>query len=144
MMGFVSRSTVPFPSSVVHKCTGWSLSWRRIRTGGCIVCARRLIIVCVLLGGLLSGWLFWRGRSPLGASGKTPRATVTKQPVNFASRTFDPSSPSPEMPSLGTGEEAECDSNFLSNANVGGRVQKTDATHAFITITQIDVSLQLN
>jgi len=106
--------------------------------------ARRLILACVLLGGLLSGWLFWRGRSPLGASGKTPRATVTKQPVNFASRTFDPNSPPSEMPPLGTGEEAECDSNFLSAANVAGQTQKTDATHAFVTIKQINVTLQLN
>lgn len=109
-----------------------------------VLSARRFIVVGVLLGGLMSGWLFWRGRSPLRASGNTPRATVTKEPVNFASRTFDPNSPPPEMPSLGAGEEAECDSNFLSNANVAGRVQKTDATHAFITITQINVSLQLN
>ena len=106
--------------------------------------ARRLILLCVLLGGLLSGWLFWRGRSSLGASGKTPRATVTKQPVNFASRTFDPNSPPSEMPPLGTGEEAECDSNFLSAANVAGQTQKTDATHAFVTIKQINVTLQLN
>ena len=106
--------------------------------------ARRLILVCVLLGGLLSGWLFWRGRSPLGASGKTPRATVTKQPVNFASRTFDPNGPPSEMPPLGTGEEAECDSNFLSAANVAGQTQKTDATHGFVTIKQINVTLQLN
>jgi hypothetical protein len=103
--------------------------------------ARRLILVCVLLGGLLSGWFFWRGRSPLGASAKTPRATVTKQPVNFASRTFDPNSPPSEMPPLGTGEEAECDSNFLSAANVAGQTQKTDATHGFVTIKQINVTL---
>lgn len=69
---------------------------------------------------------------------------MTKQPVNFASRTFDRNSPPPEMPSLGTGEEAECDSNFLSNANVAGQTQKTDATHAFVTVKQVDVALQLN
>jgi hypothetical protein len=106
--------------------------------------ARRLILLFVLLGVLFSGWFFWRGRSSPGASGKTSQATVTKQPVNFASRTFDPNSPPPEMPSLGTGEEAECDSNFLSAANVAGQTQKTDATHAFVTITQINVTLQLN
>lgn len=106
--------------------------------------ARRVIVLCLLLGGLTLGWLFWRGRSPLRASGKTARAKITKQPVNFASRTFDPNNPPPEMPSLGTGEEAECDSNFLSNANVAGQTQKTDATHAFVTIKQIDVNLQLN
>jgi hypothetical protein len=109
-----------------------------------VLAARRLILLFVLLGVLFSGWFFWRGRSSLGASGKTPRATVTKQPVNFASRAFDPNSPPPEMPPLGTGEEAECDSNFLSDANVAGQTQKTDATHAFVTITRINVTLQLN
>jgi hypothetical protein len=109
-----------------------------------LLAARRLILLFVLLGALFSGWFFWRGRSSLGASGKTSRATVTKQPVNFASRRFDSSSPPPEMPSLGTGEEAECDSNFLSDANVAGQTQKTDGTHAFVTITQIKVTLQLN
>jgi hypothetical protein len=108
-----------------------------------LLAVRRLILLCMLLGVLFSGWFFWRGRSSLGAYGKTSRATVTKQPVNFASRTFDPNSPPPEMPSLGTGEEAECDSNFLSDANVAGQTQKTDATHAFVTITQIKVTLQL-
>lgn len=48
------------------------------------------------------------------------------------------------MPPLAPGEEAECDSNFLSNASVGGKTQRTDATHAFVTITQIKLSLQLN
>lgn len=105
--------------------------------------ARRTILVCLLLGALMSGWFFLRGRSSLGASGKRGRATVTKEPVQFASRTFDPNSPPPEMPSLGTGEEAQCDSNFLSNANVAGQTQKTDATHAFVTVKQVDMALQL-
>jgi hypothetical protein len=109
-----------------------------------LLAVRRLILLCVLLGVLGAGLFFWRGRSSLGASGKTPRATVTKQPVNFASRTFDPNSPPSEMPSLGTGEEAECDSTFLSGANVAGQTQKTDGTHAFVTITRINVTLQLN
>ncbi len=71
-------------------------------------------------------------------------ATVTKQPINFASRTFDSNNPPAEMPPLGTGEEAECDSNFLSDANVAGQTHKKDATHAFVTITQINMTLQLN
>jgi hypothetical protein len=109
-----------------------------------LLAVRRFILLCVLLGAVGAGWLFLRGRSSLGASGKTPRATVMKQPVNFASRAFDPNSPPPEMPPLGTGEEAECDSNFSSDANVAGQTQKTDGTHAFVTITQIKVTLQLN
>jgi len=48
------------------------------------------------------------------------------------------------MPPLAAGEEAECDSNFQSDAQVGGETQQTDTTHAFVTITQIKMTLQLN
>lgn len=101
--------------------------------------ARRSIVPCVLLGGLLIGWLGGCTSSP----NVPPRAIVDKQPVNFASRTFDPASPPPDMPPLAVGEEAECDSNFLSNISVGGQTRQMDATHAFVTITQINVTLQL-
>ena len=47
------------------------------------------------------------------------------------------------MPALGQGEEAECDSNFISDANVGGRMQKIDSTSATVTISQVKVTLQL-
>ena len=59
-------------------------------------------------------------------------------------RTFDPAHPPAEMPPPSPGEEAECDSDFLSDANVGGQARLTDATHATVTITQITVTLQLN
>src|SRR5207302_1573088 len=45
---------------------------------------------------------------------------------------------------LAPGENAECDSNFLSNASVRGESRQTDATHATVTITEIKVTLQLN
>ena len=48
------------------------------------------------------------------------------------------------MPPLASGENAECDSDFLSNASVRGESRQTDATHATVTITQIKVTLQLN
>jgi hypothetical protein len=48
------------------------------------------------------------------------------------------------MPPLAPGENAECDSNFLSNASVRGESRQTDATHATVTITQIKVTLGLN
>ena len=48
------------------------------------------------------------------------------------------------MPPLASGETAECDSEFLSNASVRGESRETDATHATVTITQIKVTLQLN
>ena len=48
------------------------------------------------------------------------------------------------MPPLTAGENAECVSDFLSNANVSGQTRRTDATHATVTVTQIKVTLQLN
>lgn len=102
--------------------------------------------ICVLLGSLLFALLGCGGSSPgpHGKSSAVTGVTVDKQPVNFVTRTFDPASPPSDMPPLAPGEEAECDSNFLSNASVGGKTQRTDATHAFVTITQIKLSLQLN
>ena len=38
----------------------------------------------------------------------------------------------------------ECDSDFISNANVSGQTRRADATHATLTITQVKVTLQLN
>jgi len=48
------------------------------------------------------------------------------------------------MPHLPPGENAQCDSNFVSSAVVGGQTRRTDATHATITLTQVKVMLQLN
>jgi hypothetical protein len=105
---------------------------------------RRIIVLCVLLGVLVAGGLWLRSlpslRKPRASSGPT----IEKQPVNFTNRTFDPDSPPAEMPPLAPGEQAECDSNFMASANVGGEAQKTDATHALVTITQVKVALQLN
>ena len=105
---------------------------------------RRFIVLCVLLGGLILGGLWWRDRSSAQKSKETSGATVNKQPVSFANRTFDPASRPADMPPLAEGEEAECDSNFLSSASVGGQAQQMDSTHAVVTITQIQVTLQLN
>jgi hypothetical protein len=104
----------------------------------------RLSIVlafCVLLGALAFGWLRWRDHSQLRDA--VPPAVV-KQPVHFATRTFDPVAPPPDMPPLRPGEGAACDSVFLSNASVGGQTWQTDATHATVTVTQIKLTLQLN
>jgi hypothetical protein len=102
----------------------------------------------VLLGVLLFGWLAWRGfssRQPLGeVPVPSPVPIIDKQPVIFASRTFDPASPPADMPPLSSGESAECDSQFLSSASVRGESRPTDATHATVTITQVKVTLQLN
>lgn len=48
------------------------------------------------------------------------------------------------MPPLAPGENAECDSEFRSSASVRGEPRQTDATHAIITITQVNMTLQLN
>jgi hypothetical protein len=47
------------------------------------------------------------------------------------------------MPPLGEGEEAECDSNFISDANVSGHMQKIDATNATVIVAQVKITLQL-
>jgi hypothetical protein len=110
--------------------------------------SRGLIAFCMLVGVLLCGWLAWRGFSSRRPLGEVPApATVPiidKQPVVFASRTFDSAAPPADMPPLSSGESAECDSQFLSSASVRGESRPTDATHATVTITQIKVTLQLN
>jgi len=47
------------------------------------------------------------------------------------------------MPPLAAGEIALCDSNFVSNANIGGESRRIDATHATVTIAKVTVTLQL-
>jgi hypothetical protein len=106
--------------------------------------SRGSIWLYVLLGAFLAGGVSWWARSSLRQSAREHAAVIDKQPVTFTRRTFDPLNPPSEMPPLAYGEEAECDSNFLSNASVGGETQQTDATHAFVTITQIKMTLELN
>jgi hypothetical protein len=80
------------------------------------------------------------------SSGRAPQqapVVISKEPIAFASHTFDPAAPPPEMPPLGNGESAECDSNFLAKASVRGQPRRTDTTHATITITQVLMTLRL-
>ena len=106
--------------------------------------SRGLIVFCVLLGVLLLGWLAWHGFSLRRPLGQAPVPIIDKQPIAFASRTFDPAAPPADMPPLSSRESAECDSQFLSSASVRGESRPTDATHTTVTITQIKVTLQLN
>jgi hypothetical protein len=106
--------------------------------------SRGFIVLCLLLGVLLLGWLAWRNVSSRRQLSEAPAPVVNKQPLALANHTFDPAAPPPDMPPLATGESAECDSDFLSNASVRGESQQTDATHATVTITQIKVTLQLH
>jgi hypothetical protein len=106
--------------------------------------SRRLILLGVLLGAVIFSWLRWRDLSSWRQHREDSMPTINKQPVAFANRTFDPAAPPADMPPLAHGENAECESDFLSNANVGGESRQSDATHATVTITQIQVTLQLN
>jgi hypothetical protein len=106
--------------------------------------SRGLIVLCILLGVLICGWLTWRDFSSRRQLREAPVSTINKQPVVFANRTFDPATPPTDMPPLAPGENAECDSSFLSDASVRGESRQTDATHATVTIMQIKVTLQLN
>ena len=105
---------------------------------------RGSIVLCVLLGVPVFGWLTWRGFLSRRQHREAPVPTINKQPVAIANRTFDPATPPTNMPPLAPGESAECDSDFLSNASVRGESRQTDAIHATLTVTQITVTLQLN
>ena len=105
---------------------------------------RRILVLCLLLGLLALGWFSWRDAQSRRQPKETAEPAISKQPVNFASRTFDPASPPSDMPPLTAGENAECVSDFLSNANVSGLTRRTDATHGIVTVSQINVTLQLN
>jgi hypothetical protein len=105
---------------------------------------RRGIVLCFLLGMLIFGWLAWRKSSSRQQLGEASVPMINKQPVAFASRTFDPAAPPANMPPLAKWETAECDSDFLSSASVRGETRQSDATHATVTITQVKMTLQLN
>jgi hypothetical protein len=106
--------------------------------------SRRLIAASGLLETLLIGWLGWWALSCNRPLKETPAVIINKHPVNFARRTFDPTNPPSDMPPLTQGENAACDSDFLSNASVAGETRHTDATHATVTVTDIKMNLQLN
>ncbi len=105
---------------------------------------RRIILLGLLLGVIVLAWAGWREHQPAAPPKEMSAPVIIKQPVHFASRTFDPANPPAEMPPLAAGENAECDSNFISNAVVGGQIRRTDLTHGTVTITQIKVTLQLD
>lgn len=106
--------------------------------------SRRFIATSELLTAALLGSFSCLAISCNRPLQQTSAVTITKQPVNFATRTFDPLNPPPDMPPLTEGDNAVCDSNFISNASVSGESRQTDSTHAMITITHININLQLN
>jgi len=97
----------------------------------------------VLLGIVLLVGLTWRHPPSLLPAKQAPSLTIVKQPVTFAMHTFDPSAPPADMPALAAWEQAECDSNFVSDANVMARTEILDATHAVAIVTGLKVTLQL-
>ena len=105
---------------------------------------RRILVLCLSLGLLILGWLSWRNAPSRRQLKEAAEPVISKQPVNFASRTFDPGSPPSEMPPLTAGENAECVSDFISNANVAGQTLRRDATHGTVTVSSIKMTLQLN
>ena len=113
-------------------------SWGAIlRSGG-------LVVFCASLGALVLGCFACRDSSSRRKLSEASVPAITKQPAAVATHTFDPVAPPPDMPPLSSGEGAECDSNFLSNASVRGESRQTDATRATVTITQVKMTLQLS
>jgi hypothetical protein len=104
---------------------------------------RRFVLPLVFLGVLLIAGFAWRRYSSAARPAQPVSPVINKLPATFAFHTFDPAVPPPDMPPLGEGEEAECDSNFVSNATVSGTWRKMDATTATVIVTRVKVALQL-
>ena len=105
---------------------------------------RRLLAFLTVLAFLIVLWRLFRPSPPRSQPDDASPVTISKLPVVFATHTFDPTAPPPDMPPLGAHETAECDSNFQSSAIVRGEPRKTDATHANLTITDVKVTLRLS
>ena len=113
---------------------------------------RRLFSLGLFFAILFTALLVWRSRSgssardlsPVGGAVGDGTPSIVKQPVNFATKIFDPNNMPGDMPPLPPGEVAECDSDFRSGAIVSGQSRQVDETHAIVTITNVKVTLQLN
>ena len=106
--------------------------------------SRRSILLCALLGIAILGWLVWRNSSSRPQPEEASVPAISKQPVVYASRVFDPAAPPADMPPLSSGETAQCDSDFLSDASVRGVSRLAEAAHATLIVTQVRMTLQLN
>jgi hypothetical protein len=102
------------------------------------------LLLVLLLGVVVVAWLAWRNFAARQHGTEQPAIAIDKEAAVFASHSFDPNRPPAEMPPLAYGEEALCDSNFIANTRVGGVTGKTDATHAMVTITRVNMTLHLN
>jgi hypothetical protein len=105
---------------------------------------RAIGLLCVLLALLVVCWFLLRNYATSGRHQTESAPIIQKLAASVTSHTFDPTEPpSPEMPKLSEGELAVCDSNFTANAVVSGEAQKSDASHATVTITAVNVTLGL-
>ena len=106
---------------------------------------RTFILLCALMGGIVAGLMVWRSHTASDAPRSRDGAvTIDKLPVKFAARTFDPAAPPSEMPPLAAGEEAVCDSDFLSSASVGGNTRREGVSRGTITVSHVRMTLQLS
>ena len=104
---------------------------------------RRYILLCALLGLTLFAGFTLRHPSASPPAKQESKPTIEKQPVSLAIHTFDPVAPPADMPPLAEGEEAECDSNFVSNASLKAQTKRINAAQAALTVTEVKVTLQL-
>lgn len=84
---------------------------------------------------------------PAAASGAAHSANapvINKQAPVVSTRRFDPARPPAEMPPLHPGEQAQCESNFVSSALVRGQPRRSGANTATLTVTQVRMNLQLS
>jgi hypothetical protein len=102
------------------------------------------IAILLVVAAVVGCWFAWRESASRRRMREDSAPTIYKEAIVFASHTFDPAAPPAEMPPLGAGENAECDSDFRSSANVRGETRLTDDSHATVTITQVTMTLRLN
>jgi hypothetical protein len=106
---------------------------------------RRLCLFYMLLGLISLGGTGCQGPSSVERAKELRAPTIVKEPARVMTRTFDPANPPSDMPPLASTDEiAQCESDFTANANLGGQAQRTDSTHAVITVRQINITLQLD
>jgi hypothetical protein len=100
------------------------------------------LVAFVLLGVLTLLWLRSRDSAPpLPEPAAAP--IIDKRPPVVSTRRFDAANPPADMPPLHSGEQAQCDSNFMSGALVSGQTRRTSSTTAALTITQVKMKLGL-
>jgi hypothetical protein len=104
---------------------------------------RRIIFLLLFLAVAVAAWMYWGSTSPSHPH-ETAVPVINKEPVSYATRTFDPAAPPSDMPPLRPGDYAQCDSNFVSDARITGQTRRKDSDHATVTISQVHVTLKLN